>query len=321
MKKFKFYIFASGTLICLLLLASGCSEQVKLALKFKPGQTESYRLQTVSQRKVTLESPKSENSANFQGGQTTDRIEMVFDQQIQSIDTAGNATEKITIKELKYFEEIKDKTVLDFNSLGDNNPNDALAALIGQSYIIKIAPSGKVSSIVDVNDALQAIKNKPSNNAAAVSLLSDKTIVRQHSIPLPDSNNNELKIGDKWSNITKFDFGLMGLKYYERTYILEKIEEDDGNLDTIIEMNATPSIAGEKEIYQERGQAAVPPMTDVRLTYTGQMKFDVTDGTLIKYLENLKNEWLIVPPISGEAGPPSALNMTATQTYNIEKLK
>jgi hypothetical protein len=101
---------------------------------------------------------------------------------------------------------------------------------------------------------------------------------------------------------------------------LEKIEKADGELNAIVDMSAIPSVEGAKETYEERGNTGTPPMTDIRQTYTGQMKFDITKGKLIIYEENLKNEWLVVPPGSGQTGPPSALNMTAIQSYDIEKI-
>ncbi len=62
-------------------------------------------------------------------------------------------------------------------------------------------------------------------------------------------------------------------------------------------------------------------MTDTRQTYAGQMNFDVTTGTLIKYDENLENEWIIAPTTSAQSGPPVSLNMTAYKSYDIEKIK
>ncbi len=73
---------------------------------------------------------------------------MVFNQQVQSINAAGNAIEKITIKELKYYAEVKDNKTLDFDSTKDKDPNNALFALVGKSYTIEITPSGKVSELL-----------------------------------------------------------------------------------------------------------------------------------------------------------------------------
>lgn len=325
MKNYKNCVIMAIASVCMILSVSAQPEKnsqpVRLVLKFKKNQSENYRLQTVSQRKVSIGGAKPDNLGTFQGGQTTDKIEMVFNQAVQSIDADGNAIEKITIKELKYFAEIRDRNVLNFDSTKDKDPNNALIALIGKSYSIEITPSGKVSKVLDVNAARAAVENIPSNKEAALRLLSDKTIERNHSVPLPDINDNNVSTGGKWSDVTTFDFGLLGVKSYKRAYKLDKIEEKAGSVYAIAGMDAIPSVAGTKENYQEQGGPVVLPMTDVRQTYSGQMDFDVTSGTLIKYDESLKNEWLVVPPSTNQSGPPLSLNMTANQSYNIEKIK
>lgn len=333
MKRYAIYFIAAGLLISLVLLVSNCrtkeaqnsepiadnASPVQIILKAKPGQIGTYRLKTVSQRKVSLEGPQPENRTLFQGGQTTDRIEMVFDKQVQNVEASGNAIEKITLKELKYFGEVRDKPVVDFNSVKDKDPNNALFALIGQSYIIEITPSGSVSKIIDANNARAAIKKISSNNDSASRLLADKTIEKRHTIPLPDEKTKELKTGDKWSDVVSTDFGLMGVRAYERTYTLDKIEKNNNSEVAIISLSAIPSIGDVNDT--RRGADAVPPMTDIKQTYTGTMKFNVTAGVLLQYQEILKNEWVIVPPGTGQTGPPTVLNMTAVQSYDLEKIK
>jgi hypothetical protein len=324
MKLYKFYMFSAGAALCLLLSAS-CRTQtndnpqtVKLALKLKQGQSETYRLQTISQRQAAIQGAQAEAASSLRGGQTTNKIEMVFDQYIEKTSEDGNAIVKITIKELKYFAEVRDKPVLDFDSSKNKDPNNALAALIGHGYTIEVTPSGNVAKVIDINDARTAIKNKSSNIEAALRLLADKTIERQHSIPLPDANDNELSTGETWNNVVIFDFDRLGIKSYERIFKLQKVEKVDGNEHVLIEMNAIPSVEGTRQTYQQPGSSG--PMTDIRLKYTGQMNFNVTEGTLTKYQENLNNEWLIVFPVPGQSGPPLSLSMTAVQLYDIEKI-
>ena len=318
MKLYKFYILAAAVITCLFLSTSCRTQTVKLALKLEQGQSQTYRLQTISQRKAEIQGAQAEAAASLRGGQTTDKIEMVFDQDIQNIDDVGNAIEKITIKELKYFAEVKDNPVLEFDSTKNKEPNDALAALIGHSYTIEVTPSGKVTKVIDINDVLTALRNTPSNIEAARGLLSDKTIERRHSVPLPDVNNNKLSTGETWSNDARFNFDKLGIKSYDRIYKLKKIEKTDGNENAVIEMDAVPSIDGMKQTYRQPGSPE--PMTDIRLTYTGQMNFNVTEGTLEKYQENLNNEWLIAFPLPDQQGPPLTLSMTAIQSYIIEKI-
>ena len=230
----------------------------------------------------------------------------------------GNAIEKITIKELKYFAEVRDEAVVDFDSIKNDNPDNALSALIGHTYTIEVTPSGQVVNVTNTDEILSEIKRIPSNYETALNLVSESNIKLRHSIPLPDANDNELEEGMTWSSVKSFDFGLMGKGSFKRTYKLEKIAKSHGDFNAEITMSGEPSVPDASD----SGDSPVtPPMTDVRQTYTGTMQLDMTKNTLLNYHETLVNEWLIVPPGTGRDGPPSVLNMTATRSYDIEKIK
>jgi hypothetical protein len=306
----------------LFLSLSGCSEKTidiekveksnpnaKLALIQTPGKSGTYRIKTISQRKVSIEGPVRKNAMAFEGGQSNNKVEILFDSHVKSINSDGNALETITIKELKYFSEVRNKTVLDFDSLKDKDPNNALFALIGQSYTIEVTSSGQVVKVSDTDKVLGDIKDIPSNRQAARGLISENTIKKRHTVPLPDVNDNELEAGKTWSNVKSFNFDEMGLASFKRTYKLEKIKKDGGNLNAIISMSAIPS-----------AESSTPSRADVRTTYAGLMEMDVITGTLLKYQENLENKWVIAWPNSDPEGSPSVLKMTATKSYDIEKI-
>ncbi|MBN2589495.1 MAG: hypothetical protein JXA96_06515 [Sedimentisphaerales bacterium] len=323
MKQSKLYYLAAAGILSLFLFFSGCAKKavkietltksnpnLKLALTKVPGQSESFRLKTLVQRKVSIEGPERENAMSFDGGQSSNKIEMVFDSLVQSVNDQGNAIEQITIKELKYFSEVRDEVTLDFDSSKDKNPNDALFALIGNSYTIEVTPQGQVAVIGDTSSIIGAIEDIPSNLRTALSLISESSIKSRHSIPLPDANDNELKAEKTWSSEVSYDFDRMGSSSFEKTYKLEKVEKNDDNLTAIISMSAIPSAA-----------SSTPTMADVMPTYTGSMELDITTGTLIKNQENLVNEWVIVVPNSNPEGPPNVIHLTATRLYDIEKIK
>ncbi len=323
MRQYKLNYLAAAGILSLFLFISGCAENTievenlvksnpdtKLALTKVAGQSGSFRLKTVSQRKVSIEGPAKENALNFGGGQTSSKIEMVFDYLIQSVNAQGNAIEQITIKELKYYSEVRDEVTLDFDSSKDENPNDALSALIGRSYTIEVTSQGQVAAIGDTSSIMGAIKDIPSNNEIATGLISESSIKSRHSIPLPDANDNDLKAGKTWNSIVSYNFDRMGSSSFEKSYKLEKVEKNDGNLKAVISMSAIPSAA-----------SSTPSIADVRPTYTGSMELDITTGTLIKYQENLENVWVMVFPNQDQQGPPSVMNMTATRLYDIKKIK
>lgn len=323
MRQYKLYFLAAAGILSLFLFLSGCAEntvkteqltksnpEMKLALTKVPGQSGSFRLKTLTQRKVSIEGPAKENAMAFEGGQSSNKVEMVFGFMVQSVNAQGNAIEQITIKELKYYSEVRDEVTIDFDSSKDKNPNDALSALIGHSYTIEVSPQGQVAAIGDTSSIMGAIKDIPSNNDIATGLLSESSIKSRHSLPLPDANDNELKADKTWSSVVSFNFDRMGSSSFEKIYKLEKVEKTGDNLNAVISMSAIPSAA-----------SSTPTIADVRPTYTGSMKLDITAGALIKYQENLVNEWVMVFPNSDPADSPSVINMTATRLFDIEKIK
>ncbi len=323
MRRYKLNCLAAAGILGLFLFISGCAENtievenlvksnpdMKLALTKVAGQSGSFRLKTLSQRKVSIEGPAKENAISFEGGQTSNKIEMVFDSLVQSVNAQGNAIEQITIKELKYYSEVRDEVTLDFDSSKDKNPNDALSALVGRSYTIEVTSQGQVAAIGDTSSIMGAIENIPSNLDTALSLLSESSIKLRHSVPLPDANDNDLKAGKTWNSVVSYNFDRMGSSSFEKNYKLEKVEKTGGNLTAVISMSAIPSAA-----------SSTPSIADVRPTYTGSMELDLTAGALIKYKEDMVNEWVMVFPNSDPAGPPSVMNMTASRLFDIEKIK
>ena len=330
MKQSKLYYFVIVTTLSLCIFSSGCSKNalniekliksnpdLKFALVKTPGQTETYRLITFAKREVTIEGPARDNAIDFLGGQTSKKVQIVFDSEVEGIDSDGNIIEKITIKEFKYISILSDNTIIDFDSSKKMDPNDALSVLVGQYYTIEISPQGQVIEVSGTDKILAELKGFSINSETARKLVSEVGIKARHNIPLPDANDNTLEPEKTWSNVVGFDFDQMGFSSFERTYKLDKIIK---NFDAIISMNAIPSVEGMRDT-EVAGSPAVPPMTDVRQTYSGSMEFDISAGTLFKYQEELINTWLVVPPSSNQDGPPSVLNMTATRLYDIEKIK
>ena len=141
----------TGTVVCVLVFAAGCTgpageavrpevaapsvagervetvvepekrasqvpakEAVKLALKFTERDSTSYRVTTQGQKSVTFGGPMAEDP-RLKGGTTGSKVEMTFTQEIENVDESGNAVAKITIKSVKYFSKVKDKTDIDFD--------------------------------------------------------------------------------------------------------------------------------------------------------------------------------------------------------------
>jgi hypothetical protein len=288
-----------------------------VALKFSPQDSTTYRIITETERGIKWEGSLPEEPA-FKGGRNHDRLEMTFAQEIQSVDDKGNAIAKITVKELKYSSIVKDNPTFEFDSSKPKDTNDPLALLIGQSYTIKIAPTGEVTEVIDTKEADMAVRGGSVVPSRALRLLQSKTIKERHgTLVLPDTDKNQLHIGDNWSSTKTFFFGMMGSESYEKIYTLSKIKDRDNRQVAIIEMNAIPASETAKEQPSELLKSS-----DNTKTYSGELELDLTTGKVKKYLEKLQSEWIIAFPSAKQKTnqEPAVLTMSDIRLYSLEKI-
>ena len=347
MRQSKMLGLAANIVLCMLLLTAGCTrpaeepalttveppkttpaavepeEQiptVKLALKLIEADSTTYRVITEIDKSVLWESPHPTKPKGFTGGHTGNRVEMTFKQLIQSINDKGNAVAKITIEQLKCTAKVKDNIVLDFDSSREQDRQNSLSKLIGQSYTLELTPSGQVLRIIDAKEA-RAVTASDLAGKTAANLLSDKAIIERHTIPaLPASDKNQLQAGGKWSIIKSFSFDMMGSKSYEKVYTLQEIQDSGGRRIAFAKMQAVPSTEKAKELHKEQPASFFANISDNTETYTGELKMDLTAGKVEECRENLTTEWFIVDPNPKENEQPAALRMTAVSIYSIEKI-
>jgi hypothetical protein len=298
------------------------TKQVTLALKFAEQDSTTYKVTTETERSVKFEGSLP-NEDVFKGGATGNRIEMTFTQQIQTIDDKGNAVAKITIEALKYLAKIKDSTVMDFDSSKTVHQNSPLAKLIGQSYTIKLSPTGQVLEVSDTGDAQTAVRGGSSEAKAAIKLVSSDEIKRRHALrALPAADKNRVRTGDNYSSTISFSFGLMGAKAYEKIYTLKEVKDADNRRIAVVEMNAIPTSEMAEQLHEGQPTSNFSQMSDSTETYTGQLKLDLAAGKVEESFEKLQSEWLVVDPSARQQGDtePAAVRMTATRLYRIEKI-
>ncbi|MBW8042021.1 MAG: hypothetical protein FVQ85_18755 [Planctomycetes bacterium] len=298
---------------------------VKLVLKFTPQDSTTYKYTKEAVRGIKWEGSMSEDTA-FRGGQTSSRNELIFTQQIQSTDDNGNAVAKITIKSLKHLSIIRDNPVIDFDNSRQKDQNNPLATLIGQSYTIEVTPAGRVSKIIDANQARAAVKGDTATHKTALAMLSDDVIRERHTIPaMPAAEKNQLRTGENWNSIKTFSFGLMGSRSYERIYTLKEVTNSDNHRFAIVGMAANLTTEKAEELHKEKAIGDFSKMFDNTETYTGRLELDLTTGKVEKCTEQLQSEWIAVEPMVGEKGEneekePAVLTMTATRLYSLEKI-
>ncbi len=293
------------------------AETVAIMLKFAEGETGTYKVMTETDKSVTWEGPAESKPAAFTGGHTGNKVEMTFDQKIESVNENGNAVALITIKELNYLGRVKDSVALKYDSTDEKDRGKPLGMLVGESYKIELSPSGQFVRVVDATKARSAVMD-----STARAILSDDAIKERHSIAALDTGQTkEFSESETWSNLSTFAFGMMGTKVYERTYTLQEINEADGEKTAVAKMTAVPSTAGAEEAHKDAAVNMFSKMFDNKETYEGELKFNATDGDVLKYSENLKSEWMAVDPAAPMDKQPDALKMTAVRAYQIEKLK
>jgi hypothetical protein len=339
MKQVKTCVFVAFAVLCTIIAAPGCTEHTgenirtevkphhqkpaaELALKFEPSDRTTYKLTTENKRGVLWEGPQNSRPKEFIGGHSGNKIQMTFERRILSVNDEGNAIARITVKDLKYTSEVKNEVVLDFDSSREKDQQNPLYKLTGQSYTIELTPSGRVSRVIDVNDARDAVAGGTRNHARATGLLSPSVITDRHSIPpLPAAGNQQLRPGRQWTNIKTFSFGPMGAESFERIFEITQINDNNGRTIVVADMKAVPSTARAKELYEEKSGGFFSSMFDNTETYTGRLKLDATSGKIEQYTEQFRSDWVAVDPMAKQqTEQPDMLRMSAVRYHGIERV-
>lgn len=295
---------------------------VTVALKFTPHETTTYKVVTNAERSVTVEGELSKDPS-MKGGKSGDSTEMVFTQEILSVDERGNAIAKITIDELKYLAKIRDNTVIDFDSARDQDKASPLAKLVGQNYTIELTPAGQVVRVIDVKEAQAAVRGASPAHKRGSQLLRPERVRERHTIAaLPVTDKNRVAVGNSWSNIRAVDFHQMGAKSYERIYVLRDLKDVGAHRVAFVEMNAIPTSEMAEQLHEQESASDLTKMFDNIDTYTGHLELDLTTGKVEKYSDKLLAEWIVVDPSAQQKADaePSALRMTAVRSQTLERI-
>jgi len=297
-------------------------EEIVLEQKFSPGDLLNYKVVTEATKSVDF-SGSMTNQLNLQGGRTGTKVEMTFSQEIESVDEEGDALLKITIKGLKYFFEERSLPKIDFDSSREKDKSKAFAKLIGQSYRIKLTPSGEVSELLDADSVRRSVTGASEQSRRAAALLTEEVIERRHGIAgLPASDEKQLKAGAHWSEIKNVSFGMMGEKSFEKMYKPKGINRADGQRIITVEMNAIPTASSAQELYKQNKKPSLTQLFDNIEKYTGELKLNLDTGKVIKYHEKMESKWIMVDPEAARKGDaePGTITMEAVRFHRLEKL-
>lgn len=292
---------------------------VRLVLRFSPGQVATYRVTTETQKRVDWMGPESAKPANYTGGCSGNRVEITFEQQVREIRENGDAVLDITIRALKYVGQVQSRVVFEFDSGNTQDEGNGLAALIGKSYGVEMSPHGKVIALVGMESVRQAVELGSVAQSVASKLFSDEVVRDRHSVPpLVALKDGQIQPGQSWSDLKSFTFGELGLKGFERVYTLQQVRFDDGHR-ALVEMKAIPSAAMAEELHKRQSASLPSGLFDSTDDYRGRLDFDLDNGRIREYGEEMWTEWVVVDPAALQgAAQPAAIKMGARRLYRLE---
>ncbi len=293
---------------------------VGVAFNFTVGDVTRYKVTTEDEDSVQFEG-KWPKEGDFENKHNNVRVEVSYTERIESVDEGGNAVAKVTIDAIRASYINRNLSAYDFDNRRETDNKKAMYKLLGKSYTIKLAPTGRFLEVVDASGVQAAVSGKADDEPRAAALVTNEAIEQRHGfLVLPDGNDNMLGAGDTWSTVRSFSFRTLGTKIYERVYTLKNIEEANGRKTGILEMKAIPSAEGAEALHQQGETPDFSQMADNAANYYGEMKFDLTSGKVQEYVEKLISSWTILDTSTEEAQPP-ALVMAATRVSRVDKLE
>jgi hypothetical protein len=297
-------------------ILTGCVPNAEMKLTPAAKSVTTYKVVTGQSKDYQFVQPSiNKTKERHTGGD----IEMVFTQEIESVDAQGNAVANITVKKLKYISTDSQgkESVID----SEKDKTSPLMKLIGQSYKIKFAPNGSVE-VVDAAAAREAVKGGVDEKIAA-KILSDEEIARRHQVMALLDAKGPYKKGDKWSSVAASPAGMLRSKSFEKVYTLTDIKQENNQTIATVEMNAVPSskrVEGTTE--KDGGMGMLANMFDEKDNYTGKMIINLTTGQIKSYDEVLKAQWVAAESSEEQKSDkgPDQLTMGFTYKYTIERI-
>ncbi|AQQ70646.1 hypothetical protein SMSP2_01001 [Limihaloglobus sulfuriphilus] len=299
-----------------LLATSGCSKSY-MDLDYQ-SQDLSYRVTQEVAKEVIFEQPSIDKSK-------TDTVKTVVEMEYTqsplgfSDETAATLLD-ITVTDLKYFSQGKNGVNTDFDYSRGQDKNKPLAAIVGQSYKIEVAPDGSVS-VVDATDARKACTARELK-----ALLSDDSIIARHK-SYYYKGATQLKKGAAWSTVVASPKGSLDQKNFEKVYTVNEIVKNGDKKIAHVNMSANVTNKepenGEDTDGAAQGMGFMAGIFDNTNIYTGNLVFDTTEGVPVLYDETLVAEYVAAeePRTGDKTKGPDVLTMRFTNIYKLEMVK
>ena len=318
--------------VCLMFFAGGCGPQgdpglkgtavtkgslqkADVKLQFVAGEKATYKMATETMIDYKFEQPSLKK---LDEKRTGSRINMTYLQEIENVEENGDAVVKITIQEIAYHSETKNKVNFDFDSTREADLKKPFAKLIGQSYKIKISPEGS-ATVIDVAAAKKAVSRGYDSQVAKGLLSTDKLVALHSILALPDSGSSSVSTGQSWKRSEASHPGLRwASKTFAKTYTVTQVAKKDGKQLVRIEMDAVENF-DLAEGQKTRGLGPFAKIFDPEESYTGQIV--LKDGRVDNYNEKFVGSYVAaeMPSNASADMEPDALTMGFTRLISIEK--
>lgn len=262
-----------------LLLAAPQDAKVELRLKYEKGQVLRYK---------TVQKTVTEAAGNsFQ-----QQMGFVFSMKVEDVASDGAATLKCTyeavsvkatgLQDLDYDSE-KDKEVPDEPML------QMVSKLVGQSFVMKMTPAGRVTDVKGFDKILEAMMAAAGDEQARQmakqmlqQVFSDdafKSMMQQMSPVLPDGKVGR---GDTWTNDFSIKLPMLGAIKYSVQSRLADLQGKSAQIDQDIKLELKPGenednpLAGLFELKSSKGRSSCVFAVDRGLFLSQKVQMEMT---------------------------------------------
>jgi hypothetical protein len=316
-------LLAAVTLILVVtLLYPGCAPKPEVKPQVTALSPATYKAVNMYRKDYLFDQPSSNKRTEKL---TMVSAELTYRQEAINTDAQRNETDKITIEAVKLHTISSNTVQVDFDSTRGAEPNNALARLVGQTYTIKISPTGSVLEVSNVQAARDAVKSLPDARFAE-RLLSDESIKERHEIlALPDMPLSKLKVHETWSKVVPTPKGTLLPKTFEKSYNVTKIDRTDAGRVALIEMNGTPtSKKAQGESPESSATEVFGNLFDSEDTYSGNLLVNIDTGKIRRYNEKFESRLTAIEMPKGNEQPqqqPDVLKLGFTQEHTIDTVE
>jgi hypothetical protein len=298
--------------VCTAIVLTGCGgPSGSMKMQFAPGDKDTYESTVQVIKDFRFEQP---NLNKLREEQTKTEIVMGYDQAVEAVDADGSATVKITLNSIKVDIVNKNEQKFAFDSAKEESKSSPFAALLGQSYTIKLTPDGKATP-VDMQAVRTAVKDGYEKRVAD-SLLDDKAIAERHGIAALPQEKVKTSVKTSWTETAASPPGLLVPKNYAKVYTIKDVEDRVA----LVEMTASESGAATEKA-SAGGMGMFAKMFDNEDIFTGGMKINIVTGEVLAAEETLISTYVAqeTPENGDPAKGPDTLTMRFTNKNKLEK--